>query len=145
MKHHTEAMEAFGSLFEHRDAIAESIKELRNTEHTNDAALATLKERLGMIYKSLDKLRSVQRPNVAPGGEAAQLNDIERRTNICIDALQLYMTLLGYTEPDDMSQIGVTVVSGRLRERASDVVVLLQAKAALRNALIRLTKAGQSR
>jgi hypothetical protein len=82
---------------------------------------------------------------VTPGGEVAQLNDIERSANMCIDALQLYMTLLGYTEPDDMSQIGVTNVPGRLGERASDEVVLLQAKAALRNALIRLTKAGQSR
>jgi hypothetical protein len=145
MKLDAEVMEAFGSLFEHRDAIAESIKQLRDTEHANDAALATLKERLGMIYQSLDKLRSAQRPNVTPGGEAAQLNDIERRANMCIDALQLYMTLLGHTEPDDMSQIGVTNVPGSLRERASDVVVLLQAKAALRSSLIRLTKAGQSR
>jgi hypothetical protein len=44
MKLHTEAMEAFGSLFEHRDAVAESIKQLRDPEHANDTALATLRD-----------------------------------------------------------------------------------------------------
>jgi hypothetical protein len=142
---HAEAMAGFNSLLEHRDAIAGSIKMLRDPEHASDETLTTLKDRLGKIYEYLDKLRSAQRPNVTPSGEAGQLSDIERRANTCIDALQLYTTLLGYTEPDDISQVGVVNAPGRLGERASDEVILLQAKAALRNALIRLTKAGHGR
>jgi hypothetical protein len=113
--------------------------------HLDPTALADLEERLSKLYDQLDKLRAAQEGIIPRKGESTQVRDIERLANRCIDALQLYSTLLKYSRQyEETTQMSMADAPGRLRGHDSDERVLLVAKAALRNALVSLGLAGRT-
>ncbi len=139
-----QAVGIYNRLVERMRFTTDHVKRLRKPEHLDRKVLAQLKDRLNGLYELLDELRAAQQGPTTRPDEIVQASDIEKQTNTCTDALQLYMTLLDYAQPpDDTVQIGTTEAPGGLGGRASDEIVLLHAKATLRNALIRLGEVGQ--
>jgi hypothetical protein len=139
-----QAVGTYTRLVERMRFTTDHVKRLRKPEHPDRKVLAQLKDRLNGLYELLDELRAAQQGPTTRPDEIVQASDIEKQTNACTDALQLYMTLLDYARPPgDTVHIGTTEAPGGLGGRANDEIVLLHAKAALRNALIRLGEAGQ--
>lgn len=143
LKLQAELLGAFTRLLERLRFATNYAGQLRKPEHLETTDLGAIKDYLTDLYRLLDELREILQSAPERNGEIAQASDIEARTNKCTDVLQLYTTLMKYAEPaDDPIQLGGTVTPGDLGGRANDEIVLLQAKAGLRNALIRLGKAG---
>jgi hypothetical protein len=91
----------------------------------------------------LDELRTAQRAG-ASADQITQVSNIEKRANICTDALQLYLALLKFAQPPETLQVGEASVLGGVGNRASDELWLIKAKNALRNALAWLAEAAQA-
>lgn len=111
-----------------------------NPEHPTQQSLTALQDQVKDLFRLLDELRANPEPAADRRAGAAQLGDIEKRANMCMDILQYYKTLLNLAAPPDVIQIGSTGSPGDLGDHARDERVLLQAKAALRNALARLAE-----
>jgi hypothetical protein len=139
----TGAMDAFDGLVDHLRFTTDHIKKLQTPENADLKDLAALKDRLKKLYQLLDELRTAQRAE-ASADDIAQVGDIEKRANMCTDALQLYLALLKFAQPPETLQIGEANVPGGLGNRASDELWLIKAKVALRNALARLAEAVQT-
>jgi hypothetical protein len=146
LKLQANVVEAFTYLLERLRFAANYTAQLREPEHLETKDLAAIKDYLTDLYRLLDGLKEALRATSGRNDEIAQAGDLEARVNKCTDALQLYITLLQHVNPaDDMVQFGATGAHGDLGGRANDEIVLLRAKAWLRNALIRLSKAGGGR
>jgi len=141
----SEAMDAFVRLAKHLSFTADYARKLREPKHLKARELAFITNKLLEFYKLLDELRKAELAAPGPNNEMAQLSDMEERANECSDALQLYTVLLKYANPaDGLTQIGATSGSGDLDGRARDAIILLQAKTALREALIHLGETADS-
>jgi tetratricopeptide (TPR) repeat protein len=139
----SKALDSFNRLVDKLSFTTEYIARLREPENLDLITLAAIKDKLHDFYAQLDELRKAQLAAPRRNAEIAQAGNMELQANKCADALQLYMKLVEYdNSADDYPQAGVTGGPGSLSHRETDEVVLVRAKAGLRNALIRLGKAG---
>jgi hypothetical protein len=136
VKRQTEAVAAFTKIVNQLAFTDDYISRLHSAEDLETVALADLEEQLSKLYKLLEKLRAAQKGIRVRKGEIMQANEIEKRADRCIDAIQLYSTLLKYKRQyEEAAEMSIIDTPGRMRGHGSDIRVLIAAKNGLRSAL----------
>ena len=136
VKRQSEAVAVFTRIVNRLAFTENYISRLRSADDLDRTALADLEEQVSNLYRLLDKLRAAQEGVTVRKGEIMQANEIERRADRCIDAIQLYSTLLKYKRQyEEATEMNMVDTPGRMRGHDRDTKVLIAARNGLRSAL----------